>query len=60
MTQEQPETEKNLSADLKTFEELPHKTKELLLLSEDAEKAIGLRRTEIDKKIKPLSGSGKQ
>jgi len=41
MNQDSPETEKDFGEDLKTFEELPARTKELELLQHQAEKATG-------------------
>ncbi len=51
--------EKNLSEDLKSFGRLPTKTKDLLILGEEAEKAIGKKRAAIDIKIKQVSTSAK-
>jgi hypothetical protein len=53
------ETEKKLSEDLKTFEKLPAKTKEMLLLGNRAEKASGKERAALDSLIKPKAGPGK-
>jgi hypothetical protein len=49
------ESEKQLSKDLKAFEELPEKTKELQLLADQAEKETGKRRAELDRLIKTKS-----
>lgn len=49
-----PETnnsEKQLSKDLKTFEELPEGTKELHLLADQAEKSTGTERAALDQSI---------
>jgi hypothetical protein len=43
--------EKQRSADLQTFEELPDNTQEQLLLSDEAEKATGKHRTKVEKKF---------
>jgi hypothetical protein len=53
------ETDKNLSKDLKTFEKLPAKTKDLLLLGNRAEKASGKERAALDRLIKPKTRPGK-
>ena len=50
------EGEKNLSEDLKTFEQLPAKTRELLLLGDKSEKATGKVRADVDKQIQPQPG----
>jgi hypothetical protein len=60
MKPEPQEAEKNLSEDLKTFQELPAKSRELLLLGDKAEKATGKARAEIDSQIQPHSGPPKQ
>ncbi len=60
MKPEPQETEKNLSKDLKTFEELPAKTRELLLLGDKAEKANGKIRTDADIQIQPHTRLPKQ
>lgn len=54
------ENKKNLDVDLKTFEELPSKTQELLLLGNDAEKASGQVGADIDSKIMTRSGLAKK
>jgi hypothetical protein len=46
--------------DLKTFEELPSKTQELLLLGNDAENASGQVGADIDSKIMTRSGLAKK
>ena len=43
--------EKHLSKDLKTFEKLPEKTKELDLLADQAEKETGRNRAKLDRLI---------
>jgi hypothetical protein len=55
MKPETQETEKNFSEDLKTFEQLPLKTQELHLLTDDAEKATGKKRAVIDRLIQKKS-----
>lgn len=55
MKPEPQEPEKNLSEDLRTFQELPAKTRELLLLGDKAEKATGKVRAEVDRQIQPHS-----
>jgi hypothetical protein len=60
MKPEPHEPEKNLSQDLKTFEELPAGTRELHLLADEAEKATGKARADVDSKIKRQSGLAKQ
>ena len=42
-------TEKDLSKDLKTFEDLSAKTKESLLLQDQTEKSIGQERIDLQK-----------
>ncbi len=49
------ESEKQPSKDLKVFEELPEKTKELQLLADRAEKETGKRRAELDRLIETKS-----
>lgn len=53
-------TEKNLSDDQKTFEELPTETQELLLLGDEAEKTSGRVRAKVENKLKQQSGPEKQ
>jgi len=60
MKPEPQEVGKHLSEDLKTFEELPVKTRELLLLGDKAEKATGKARADVDRQIQPQSGRAKQ
>ena len=60
MKPEPHETEKHLSEDLKSFEKLPAKTRELLLLEDEAEKATGKKRADVDSKINRQSGLTKQ
>ena len=59
MKPESQETENNFSDDLKTFEELPAMTQELLLLGDGAEKTTGRARIDIESQIDPLSGLAK-
>lgn len=49
------ESEKQPSKDLKAFEELPEKTKELQLLADQAEKETGKRRAALDRVIETKS-----
>lgn len=49
------ESEKKLSKDLETFEELPEKTKELHRLTEQAEKKTGEDREALDRAIQSES-----
>jgi hypothetical protein len=51
MNSEPPENDKNLSDDLKIFENLPSKIQELLLLGEESEKATGKAQERVDHKI---------
>lgn len=53
MKPEPQEAAKNLSEDLKTFQKLPAKTRELLLLGDKAEKATGKARANVDGQIQP-------
>lgn len=59
MKPESQETENNFSDDLKTFEELPAMTQELLLLGDGAGKTTGRARIDIESQIDPLSGLAK-
>ena len=52
MNQESLPTEKEFGKDLKTFEQLPARTKELELLQHLAEKAIGQERVALDAAIR--------
>ena len=49
------ETKKDLSKDLKTFEQLPAKTKELELLKDQAEKETGRESVDLNKRIRDKS-----
>ena len=51
MNSEPPKTKKNSDRDLKTFEELPAETKELVVLKDQAEKSSGEEREAADKLI---------
>lgn len=51
MKPEPQETEKNLSRDLKTFERLPVDTKELHVLTDQAEKSTGKERAVLQRLI---------
>ena len=55
MSTEPPETKKDFTKDLKTFEQLPAKTKELELLKDHAEKATGQEGVALDKMIRDKS-----
>ena len=55
MKPEPQETAKNLSEDLRTFQELPARTRELLLLGDKAEKTTGKVRADADRQIQPQS-----
>lgn len=50
-----PAAEKKLGTDLKTFEQLPAKTKELELLQDQAEKAVGAEHAALHQKIREKS-----
>ena len=51
MKPEPSESEKHLSKDLKTFENLTKETKELHLLADQAEKETGRKRAALDRLI---------
>ena len=53
-----PEEKKDFGEDLKTFEELPAKTKELVILKDQAEKAIGPEGAALNKKIRAKARAG--
>ena len=53
-----PEGEKDFSQDLKTFEQLPAKTKELVILKDQAEKATGPEGGALNEKIRVKSKPG--
>ena len=55
MKPEPQETEKKLSEDLKTFDQLPVKTKELHILTDQAEKATGNERAVLQRLIQKKS-----
>jgi hypothetical protein len=46
---------KKLQRDLETFEKLPAKTKDLHVLSDQAEKSVGKKRVAIQRKIEKKS-----
>lgn len=50
-----PETEKDFGQDLKKFEQLPAKTKELELLKDQAEKSTGQESLALHKMIRDKS-----
>ena len=50
-----PATENDFSKDLKTFEQLPAKTKELDLLKDQAEKSTGQESVVLNKMIRDKS-----
>ena len=52
---ETPKTRKDFDQDLKTFEQLPAKTKELDLLKDQAEKATGPESVALNKTIQDRS-----
>jgi len=58
MKRKAKENGKKLSEDLKTFERLPEKTREPLLLGDKAVKAIGKERAELADEIKRRSEPG--
>ena len=58
MKPEPKKTEKDFGKDLKTFERLPAKTKELELLKDQAEKTTGQESVTLDKKIRIKSKQG--
>lgn len=58
MKPEPPETEKDFGKDLKAFEQLPAKTKELLLLKDQAEKSTGQESVALHKVIRDKSKEG--
>lgn len=58
MKRKAKENGKKLTEDLKTFERLPAKTREPLLLGDKAEKAIGKERAKLNDKIKRRSEPG--
>jgi hypothetical protein len=55
MNPEPSPTEKDFSKDLKTFEQLPAKSKELELLKDQAEKATGKESIILNKMIRDKS-----
>jgi|GEM_PF-835793 hypothetical protein len=58
MKPEPPETEKDFGKALKTFEQLPAKTKELELLKDQAEKATGQESVDLHKMTRDKSKQG--
>ncbi len=50
-----PNPEKHLAEDLKTFGNLPEKTKEMQLLTDQAEKTSGSKRASLDRLIQKKS-----
>ena len=52
------EAEKDFGKDMKTFEQQPDKTKELELLEDQAEKAIGQKNVDLHKTIRDKSKLG--
>ncbi len=50
-----PEPKKDFAKDVKTFEQLPAKTKELVLLKDQAEKATGREGAAVDQLIRAKS-----
>jgi hypothetical protein len=55
MNPEPPKTEKDFGKDLKTFEQLPAKSKELELLKDQAEKTTGMESVALNKLIRDRS-----
>lgn len=55
MKPEPPATEQDFGKDLKTFERLPAKTKELLLLQDQMEKSTGQENNDLNKVIRDKS-----
>jgi len=55
MKPESPAVEKKLGTDLKTFEHLPTKTKELEMLQDRAEKAVGPEHAALHQAIRDKS-----
>ena len=55
MKPEPPETEKDLGKDLKTFGQLPAKSKELLILQDQTEKSTGQEKVELHKMTRDKS-----
>ncbi len=55
MNPEPPKNEKTFTKDMKTFEQLPAKTKELELLMDRAEKATGKEGLALNKLIRDKS-----
>ena len=55
MSPNPPEPPKDFSKDLKTFEQLPAKTKELALLKDRVEKATGRESVALDQLIRDRS-----
>lgn len=51
MNSEPPKTKEDSDRDLKTFEDLPAKTKELVALKDQSEKTTGKERAAVDKAI---------
>jgi hypothetical protein len=55
MKDKPPEAEKDFAKDLKTFEQLPARTKELDVLKDQAEKATGQESVALNKIIRDKS-----
>lgn len=53
-----PKTEGDFSKDLKTFEQLPAQTKELVVLKDQAEKATGRESVALHQKIQTKARQG--
>jgi hypothetical protein len=58
MKRDPRKTEKNPAKDLKTFERLPAKTKELELIKDQAEKTTGPEGITLDQLIREKAGQG--
>lgn len=58
MKPEFQETENDFGKDLKTLEQLPTKTKELLILQDQTEKSTGREKIDLHKMIRDKAKSG--
>lgn len=55
MSKRTPATKKDFGRDMKAFDKLPAKTKELMILKDSAEKAIGPEKTALHDEIRDKS-----
>lgn len=55
MNTEAPKTEKDFGKDLKALEQLPARTKELLILQDQTEKSTGQENVDLQKKARDKS-----